>query len=300
VYSHLLLSETTKVGIINYKTKSKMKNFNQSPLPFQGQKRRFQTSFKEALKGFKGAPVFIDLFGGSGLLSHWVKNQYPDAQVIYNDFDDYHLRIANIERTNVLLAQFRIILKDAPVDKVVSNEAKAAILKAIKAEEKRSGYVDYVTISSSLLFSMNYAMNYDDMAKQTMYNVVRKNDYEPADDYLQGVDIVKMDYRQLFDRWKHVDGVVFMVDPPCLSTDCSTYSNYWKLANYLDVLSVLKGTNYFYFTSNKSSIIELTDWIEKNLGGENPFKGAKKVEVNARMNHNAGYTDIMLYKRQNP
>ena len=43
-----------------------MKNFNQSPLPFQGQKRRFQTSFKEALKGFKDAPVFVDLFGGSG------------------------------------------------------------------------------------------------------------------------------------------------------------------------------------------------------------------------------------------
>ena len=275
-----------------------MKNFNQSPLPFQGQKRRFQTSFKEALKQFKDAPVFVDLFGGTGLLSHWVKQQLPDATVIYNDFDDYHLRIANIERTNALLAKFRVILAGAPVDKVINNEAKAGILKAIKDEEKRSGYVDYVTISSSLLFSMNYAMSYDDMAKQTMYNVVRKNDYELAGDYLQGVDIVKMDYRELFDRWKHVDGVVFLVDPPYLSTDCSTYSNYWKLANYLDVLSVLKGTNYFYFTSNKSSIIELTDWIEKNLGGENPFNGATKVEVNARMNHNAGYTDIMLFKKQ--
>ena len=274
-----------------------MKNFNQSPLPFQGQKRRFQTSFKEALKGFKDAPLFIDLFGGSGLLSHWVKSQYPDATVIYNDYDGYHVRIANIERTNALLAQFRVILHNEIPDKVVSNEAKQRILKAIKDEEKRSGYVDYVTISSSLLFSMNYAMNYDDMAKQCMYNCVRKNDYEPADDYLAGIDVVKMDYRQLFDRWKHIDGVVFLVDPPYLSTDCSTYSNYWKLANYLDVLSVLKDNNYFYFTSNKSSIIELTDWIEKNLGGENPFKAATKVEVNARMNHNAGYTDIMLYKR---
>ena len=274
-----------------------MKNFNQSPLPFQGQKRRFQTSFKEALKGFKDAPMFVDLFGGSGLLSHWTKERFPDATVIYNDFDDYHLRIANIERTNTLLAEFRVILKDTPTDKVVSKEAKQRILNAIKAEEKRSGYIDYVTISSSLLFSMNYAMNYDDLAKQTMYNVVRKNDYETAPDYLAGVDIVKMDYRQLFDRWKHITGVVFLVDPPYLSTDCSTYSNYWKLANYLDVLQVLKGTSYFYFTSNKSSIIELTDWIEKNLGGDNPFSGAKRLDMNARMNHNAGYTDIMLWKR---
>ena len=273
-----------------------MKNFNQSPLPFQGQKRRFQTSFKEALKGFGNAPMFVDLFGGNGLLSHWVKEMYPDATVIYNDFDDYHLRLANINRTNALLAEFRVILADTPNDKVVSKEAKAAILKAIKREEKLTGYIDYVTISSSLLFSMNYAMSYAEMEKQTMYNVVRLNDYQPAPEYLQGVEVVKMDYRELFDRWKHITGVVFLVDPPYLSTDCSTYSNYWKLANYLDVLSVLKVTSYFYFTSNKSSIIELTDWIEKNLGGDNPFDGAVKLEMNARMNHNAGYTDIMLWK----
>lgn len=273
------------------------KNFNQSPLPFQGQKRRFQASFKEALKEFKTAPMFVDLFGGSGLLSHWAKQQYPDATVIYNDYDDYHLRVANIEQTNALLAQFRVILKDAPVDKVINKEAKERILKAVKQEQKRSRYVDYITISSSLLFSMNYATNYDDLAKQTMYNVVRLNDYQPAPEYLEGVQVVKMDYRELFDRWKHIDGVVFMIDPPYLSTDCGTYGNYWKLANYLDVLHCLKGTNYFYFTSNKSSILELTDWLEKNLGGENPFKGAKRVDVNARMNHNAGYTDIMLYKR---
>jgi site-specific DNA-adenine methylase len=275
-----------------------MKNFNQSPLPFQGQKRRFQTSFKEALNGFKTAPVFVDLFGGSGLLSHWAKSQFPDATVIYNDYDGYHIRLANIERTNALLAQFRTILKDAPADKVVCKEAKERILKAIKQEEKRSGYVDYITISSSLLFSMKYAMNYEEMAKQTMYNVVRLNDYISADDYLAGIQVVKQDYRELFNRWKHVEGVVFFIDPPYLSTDCSTYSNYWKLANYLDVLQCLQGTNYFYFTSNKSSILELTDWLEKNLSGENPFKGATKVEMSARMNHNAGYTDIMLYKKK--
>jgi len=276
-----------------------MKNYTQSPLPFQGQKRRFMADFKTALKEFKTAPLFVGLFGGSGLLSYWVKQQFPDAQIIYNDFDDYHLRIANIESTNALIAEFRDILSGEPADKIISKECKEKILKAIKLQENINGYIDYITISSSLLFSMNYSTNYDDMAKQTMYNVVRKNDYDPADDYLQGVDVVKMDYRELFERWKHVSGVVFLVDPPYLSTDCSTYSNYWRLANYLDVLNVLKDTSYFYFTSNKSNIIELTDWIEKNLGGENPFSGATKKEVFARMNHNAGYTDIMLYKKAN-
>lgn len=274
-----------------------MKNFNQAPLPFQGQKRRFLNEFKEALKGFKSTPMFVDLFGGSGLLSHTVKQMYPNATVIYNDFDDYHLRLANVERTNALLGQFRVILQNELPDKVISNEAKAAILKAIKAEEKTTGCVDYITISSSLLFSMNYATNYADIAKQTMYNCVRKNDYEDASGYLDGVEIVKQDYRELFDRWKHISGVVFLVDPPYLSTDCTTYSSYWRLGNYLDVLTVLKGTSYFYFTSNKSSIIEFTDWVERNLGAENPFNGAVKKEVVARLSKNAGYTDIMLYKR---
>lgn len=299
VFVHLLfLLETMQsYTIIKYKKMEKKKSYQQAPLPFQGQKRRFQTTFKDSLKAFQTCNVFVDLFGGSGLLSQWTKETRPDAVVIYNDFDNYSRRVANIENTNRLLAHFRMILGNEPLNKVVSKEARAAILKSIQREEKQSGYVDYITISSSLLFSMNYATNYADLAKQTMYNVVRKNDYQPAPDYLTGVEIVNMDYRQLFDRWKHVPGVVFLVDPPYLSTDCTTYSNYWKLANYLDVLQTLKGTNYYYFTSNKSSILELTDWLEKNLGGDNPFSGAKRIEVNARMNHNSGYTDIMLYKK---
>lgn len=275
-----------------------MKSYQQAPLPFQGQKRRFQTSFKEALNEFKTATMFVDLFGGSGLLSHWAKSQFPDATVIYNDYDDYHLRVANIEHTNALLAQFRVILQDAPVDKLISKEAKSIILNAVKQEEMHNGYVDYITISSSLLFSMNYANNFEELSKQAMYNCIRKNDYEVAIDYLHDVEVVKLDYRQLFDRWKHINGVVFFIDPPYLSTDCGTYGNYWKLANYLDVLHCLKDTNYFYFTSNKSSILELTEWIEKNLGGENPFNGAKRIGMNARMNHNSEYTDIMLYKKR--
>lgn len=273
------------------------KNFNQSPLPFQGQKRRFQAPFKEALKEFKGATVFVDLFGGSGLLSQWCKEVNPEATVVYNDFDNYSRRVANIERTNALLDNIRILVKDCAPDKVIVKPIKELILKAVKSEETKTGYVDYITLSSSLLFSMKYVTNYEQLTKETFYNCVRKNDYEPSEDYLKGVDIVCVDYRVLFDKWKHHNNVVFLIDPPYLSTDCSTYSNYWKLANYLDVLQCLKGTNYFYFTSNKSSILELTEWLEKNLGGDNPFSGAKRVDMNARMNHNAGYTDIMLYKR---
>lgn len=164
-------------------------------------------------------------------------------------------------------------------------------------KEAQSGFVDYITLSSSLLFSMNYATSYEQFAKQTIYNNVRQTDYN-ADGYLDGLIIEKKDYRKLFYEWCVCDKVCFLVDPPYLSTESGTYTGYWRLHNYLDVLQTVKGTNYFYFTSNKSSIIELCDWLEKNYGAYNPFHGATRVDIVSRMNYNSVYTDIMLYKRK--
>lgn len=73
---------------------------------------------------------------------------------------------------------------------------------------------------------------------------------------------------------------------------------YWRLSDYLDVLNVLRGKPFVYFTSNKSSIIELCKWLGENKTLGNPFKGCGKVEFNAHMNYAAKYTDIMLYKKQ--
>jgi len=86
------------------------------------------------------------------------------------------------------------------------------------------------------------------------------------------------------------------VDPPYLSTETGTYKSYWKLKDYLDVLQVLDGTSFFYFTSNKSSIIELCEWIETKTPMSNPFNGAKRLETNNPVNFQTSYTDIMLYK----
>ncbi len=59
------------------------KNYSQSPLPFQGQKRRFVKHFKDSLRNYNDKYVFVDLFGGSGLLSHTVKTVFPNAKVVY-------------------------------------------------------------------------------------------------------------------------------------------------------------------------------------------------------------------------
>jgi len=93
---------------------------------------------------------------------------------------------------------------------------------------------------------------------------------------------------------------MFLVDPPYLSTDVGTYRMYWKLADYLDVLNVLRDKPFVYFTSNKSSILELCEWLGRNKTLGNPFTECEKVEFNQHMNYNASYTDMMLYKKTSP
>lgn len=269
----------------------------QAPLPFVGQKRMFAKDFIKVLREYTKSTVFVDLFGGSGLLSHITKCQRPDATVVYNDFDGYRKRLENIPATNLLLADLRRITAGLPRDKAIGGKTREEIFRRIEREEQEKGYADYITLSSSLLFSMKYCLDVEALRKETLYNNIRKTDYSLADDYLDSLKVVSADYKEIFNRYKDVPGVVFLVDPPYLSTEVGTYKMYWRLSDYLDVLEILKGHSFVYFTSNKSSIIELCDWMGKNPNIGNPFKECKKVEFNASMNYNSKYTDIMLYKR---
>lgn len=269
-----------------------------APLPFVGQKRMFAKEFIKVLAQFKDKTVFVDLFGGSGLLSHITKRQRPDATVVYNDYDNYRERPGNIPRTNALLADIRRLAAGLPKGKPIKGVIRELISERIERAEREWGYVDYITVSSSLMFSMKYATSLEGMRKETLYNNIRKTDYPPCPDYLDGLTITTCDYKELYERFKDVPGVVFLVDPPYLSTEVGSYKMYWRLSDYLDVLNVLRDKPFVYFTSNKSSIIELCEWLGNNRTLGNPFKNCGKVEFNAHMNYSAKYTDIMLYKKQ--
>lgn len=232
------------------------------------------------------------------MLSHITKRLRPDAVVVYNDFDNYRRRLENIPRTNALLADLREIAKGTPRGKPIKGEARERIFERISIEEKECGYVDYITLSSSLMFSMKYKTSLEGMRKDTLYNTIRMTDYPLCEDYLAGLEVASCDYRVLYERYKDTPGVVFLVDPPYLSTEVGTYRMSWRLADYLDVLKVLRDRPFVYFTSNKSQIVELCEWLGKNRAAGNPFEGCGRSEFNAHMNYNAGYTDIMLYKGQ--
>jgi D12 class N6 adenine-specific DNA methyltransferase len=174
----------------------KSKKFTQAPLPFMGQKRRFLKQVKTLLDNCPNDAVYVDLFGGSGLLSHTIKQHYPNAKVVYNDYDNYRFRLQNTDNTNKLISDIRAILKDYPKDKRVVEPERTLVLKRVLLEESKNGYVDYITLSSNVLFSMKYVLSYQELEKETLYNSVRLSDYF-VEDYLKGLVIECSDYKEL-------------------------------------------------------------------------------------------------------
>ncbi|MCM1310900.1 MAG: DNA adenine methylase [Bacteroides sp.] len=272
------------------------KAFKTSPLPFRGQKRYYIKRFASVLARCEDITTVVDLFGGSGLLSRVAKDQLPNARVIYNDFDRFDKRVANIDRTNALCAQIAPLVAGVADNKRIPDEIKQQCLQLMRESEK-TGAVDYITLSASLLFSGNWATSYDQFAKQTFYNRAVNSHYD-ATGYFDGLEITHKDYRELFDEFKDLQNVLFILDPPYLQTECSAYKSdtYWQLKDYLDVLNMLKGTKYVFFTSGKSQIIDLCKWINQNFPNAELLKGAELWEQNSRVNDFNSYKDIMIAK----
>lgn len=280
--------------------RNKTGHLSTAPLPFQGQKKNFIKQFKSALEEFRakgGITTVVDLFGGSGLLAHVAKRCHPDLRVIYNDYDDYHLRLGSIDTTNEILRRLRKLTADVPDHARIDGKSRDKILQMI-GEYDGKGFADYITLSSSLLFSCNYVTSLGELKKVTLYNNIKQSDYK-AEGYLDGIEVRKQCYKTLFAEFRSVPSVLFVVDPPYLSTDTRTYSSdkYWKLKDYLDVLHVLSHGNYIYFTSNKSQIIELCDWFADNYGLATPFSNSAVLthQVKGKV---VNYTDMMLVKRR--
>lgn len=252
-----------------------MKKYTKAPLPFQGQKRYFLRDFAKVVSLYPADTTFVDLFGGSGLLSHTAKYARPTARVIYNDFDNYAARLAAIPQTNKMRAEISEILKNCTPKKRIPDDKHAQILALIKREEDAGNFIDYKTLSGSILFSARFSTTFEDLSKQAFYFNCRAAALS-AEGYLDGVERVSEDYKTLAAKFVDDKTAVFICDPPYLSTDCKSYESYWNLMDYLDVVSLFENRHFIYFTSNKSQIVELFGALEK-FGIRNPFAQCEKV-----------------------
>lgn len=94
--------------------------YNQPPLPFMGNKRNMLKHIKAVLETMQedgqidSETIFIDCFGGSGLISHNIKQWYPSNRVIWNDYDNYQERLNHLDTTEQLRQEMAKIINDTP------------------------------------------------------------------------------------------------------------------------------------------------------------------------------------------
>ena len=259
----------------------KKKTYTTPPLPFRGNKRYFVKKFREVLSNLRDIEVVVDLFGGSGLLSRAAKDVLPHARVIYNDFDGYSKRLENIERTNEILGLIRPFVEGAKKNQRIPQDTKKQILDFLSVQEG-NGFVDYITISSGLLFSGQFATNHKQLSQHSFFNNLRIYPIS-AEGYLDGLEVTCKDYHELFEEFKDDGNVLSLLDPPYLQTDMDSYNNseFWKLGESLDVIRMMMGSKFIFFTSDKSDIPELLDWLSENTYG---FDFVKKAEIHKRTN----------------
>lgn len=280
--------------VVFLQKKKMMKRHSKAPLPFQGQKKNWIKQLEQVAKEVKPGAVFVDVFGGSGLVSHVLKRSRPDCEVVYNDFDGYSERLARVAETNALLAEIRGYVTDVPKEKRITGEPREKVLQAVERAEA-GGWVDWITVSANVLFSVNYVFSSEEMRKEAMYNNVSSG-YDAAG-YLDGLTVVRKDWRELVAEYGGREDVVLVMDPPYMMTDMSAYrcGRYWGIGACLDVVEACCQGSYVYFTSSRSGITDVCQWMERTGCGKDPFAGARKLVHQVR-GKCVNYDDIMLVK----
>lgn len=233
-----------------------MKRYSKSPLPFLGQKRNWLRVLEQI--DFSDKTV-VDLFGGSGLISHAIKYHNRDIQVIWNDYDNFKKRLEMIAETEVLRKRlYRAnIKKHQRVNDLQRQELKVLLDQHLK-EFRR---VDWITVSSWLLFAGNYAHDYDDLMRRTWYYQVVKTPLN-ADGYLQGVERRSCDFRELLAEYRDKENILFIADPPYIMTNQNGYVSKggdFRLKDCVELIKEIHDQPVLFFSSPKSETDSLLE-----------------------------------------
>lgn len=275
--------------------------YTQAPLPFTGQKRNFLSSFKEILS--ENIPndgagwTIVDVFGGSGLLAHTAKRCKPQARVIYNDFDNYAVRLQHIDDTNRLRRQIADYLTAAniPRESKLSDKVKSEIIQMIQSFD---GFKDMRCLASWLLFSGNQARNLDDLFRKSWYYSIRMSDYPSAVGYLAGVEIVQINAHDLIPQYIDNPKVLLVLDPPYICTEQGSYNNdtYFGMVEFLKLMAITRPP-FVFFSSTKSELIDYLDFLRDFRQPEwERFKDYQKISIKTNMNYAARYEDNLIFK----
>lgn len=239
--------------------------YPQAPLAFLGQKRNMIKVFLRVLNSyFKIADdmVFLDLFGGSGLLSHHLKCAYPNNRVIWNDFDNYAQRLEpeRIQILSEIQAFANELLKDCKNKDRLSDKHRDELLAFITRYPLDK--IDFIQLSSWFCFSMHLHTNFDGFKKEPQYNRVTNKKLQ-TQGYLEGVERVSGDYRQIYQQFKG-EKLFLVLDPPYLQTMMNSYKMHFGLGEFLALMDILREAEiWILFSSERSDIEPFLEWQSK-------------------------------------
>lgn len=282
------------------KTMANKKTFKQAPLPFIGQKRMFlkhvEIVLNKHIDGEGEGWTIVDVFGGSGLLSHTAKQLKPKATVIYNDFDGYAERLNHIDDINRLRQIiFNYLHGIIPKNGRLSKEIKVEIINKINDFK---GYKDLNCLASWLLFSGQQVGSFDALFAKDFWNCVRQSDYPTAEGYLDGIEVISESFHKLIPRYQNQDKVLLLLDPPYLCTRQESYkqATYFDLIDFLRLIHLTKPP-YIFFSSTKSEFIRFIGYLVESKGNNwQAFEDCERIIVNASTSKDGMYEDNMIYK----
>lgn len=206
--------------------------------------------------------IFIDCFGGSGLISHNIKQWYPSNRVVWNDYDNYQERLNHIDTTEQLRQEMAKIINDTtpPKDKLHPH-TKEKILTLLQDKAQSGTFIDYTTISAYLLFSGNYAKTYQELAKNIFYNHLTSNPLN-KEGYLAGVERTQADFRDLLESYKDITNKYLILDPPYLQTQKGNYNDSFQLAQFFNLIERVQKP-YMFFGSHRSDVLPCFAYLSK-------------------------------------
>ena len=278
------------------------------PLPFQGNKKlwfkKLTCLFNEIDDEGKQL-VFVDMFGGSGIISHWLLNYFPDAIVVYNDFDHYLERLKKTNTTNQILEEIRDSFVGMKQHQRLTDREKATVMKIM--DKYNDEDLDFETLKINILYtrSFKHITSKQDFYKEAFYYHVSSTPYNPIepDDYLPGVNACSCDYKKLYGYIKRKYSsdpdtykVVWIMDPPYLYTNVGGYKEtFASLKEAVKFVTLLSEPYILFFNSTKSGYEELINLLEiRDRSGVPPLKRLEyKTHIhNTKSNQN---DEFLLY-----
>lgn len=287
----------------------KLKRYKKAPLAFHGQKRYFIKYLEKALNEIvtnNGEDwIIVDLLGGSGLLAHNCKRLKPQARVIFNDYDNYSERIANIDQTNALreLIYSRVQAHGVKHREPFTKALKEDIKQTIMDFKLGGGYVDFLSLVGWLSFGATAGRitTIPDLFNG-LHNRIPKEPHI-AVGYLDGLEIVKKDFKELIKEITALktdqQKILFIADPPYIGSHQKTYKQEFTISDFWDLLSMLKEP-YIFFCPDKSQMLESVQWIVNNTEKietiKKHFSEFKVSSHTIELGNKVKYKDNMIYK----